>query len=410
MRVADRAATLPREVGTGEQPRIASPTRVFERRHVPALDGIRGLAILFVLVWHYLGAEPAPGSALAYAMVPLRLTYTGVDLFFVLSGFLIGGILVDTRGGRGYFASFFGRRALRILPLYIVLLAAFYLLVYLDVRGVGGLAFLTHERLPFVSYATLTQNLAMIRHGAAPNGVSVTWSLAVEEQVYLILPVLIALCPPRRLPFAAGLMIGAALMSRFFLPAETTYLLTISRLDAIGAGIGAALLIRHPTWGPWLASRPRPAYLALGAGALGYVLVLLRVVPTSPVGLTILALAYVSLLIVALADPGGLIARALRARWLRWLGKVSYSTYLLHMPVLMLVHGLLLNRDQRYPIITDSASALAVPLALAVTLALAAASWHWFEAPILRLKRYMPSPRPRHAAAQIPARSADGQS
>jgi peptidoglycan/LPS O-acetylase OafA/YrhL len=109
--------------------------------------------------------------------------------------------------------------------------------------------------------------------------------------------------------------------------------------------------------------------------------------------LTILAFAYVSLLVVVLADPEGWLSRALQARWLRWLGLVSYSTYLLHGAVLMLAHGLLLNRDQRFPLITDASSALTTLFALAVTLALAGASWRWFEAPILRLKRHVPSPR-----------------
>lgn len=373
----------------------------FERRHIPALDGIRGLAILLVLVWHYLALDPPPGSALAYALVPLRLTYTGVDLFFVLSGFLIGGILVDTRGTHGYFASFFGRRALRILPLYVVVVTAFYLLVFLNGRGVDGLALATQAPLPFASYATLTQNIAMIRAGAVVNAVSVTWSLAVEEQVYLILPLVVALCPPRRLSLAVALMIVVAFASRFFLSAETSYLLTLSRLDAIGAGMAAALVIRHPKWGPWLFSRPRVAYLALAAGALGYLLVLLRVILPAPAGLTILAFSYVSVLVVVLADPEGWISRALQARWLQRLGLISYAAYLLHVPVLMLMHGLVLHRDQRYPLITDAASALATALALAVTSALATISWRWFEAPILRLKRHVPSPRtPRKQLVQ----------
>lgn len=220
------------------------------RDHFPALDGVRGLAIVLVLIWHYanFAIVAPPGSTLAYALVPLRLTYTGVDLFFVLSGFLIGGILIDTRGRDGYFRAFYGRRALRILPVYVLAVASFYLLLLLRAQGVQGLAFITQAPLPFVAYATFTQNLAMITHGATVNGLSVTWSLAVEEQVYLVLPLVVALCPARKLWIAGAVGIIIAFGTRIIWP-DAAYVLTLSRLDTIGFGLLAALLIRHQSGG-----------------------------------------------------------------------------------------------------------------------------------------------------------------
>lgn len=372
---------------------MSNDTRA-SNHHVPALDGVRGLAILLVLIWHYASFVAPPGSRLAFALVPLRLTFTGVDLFFVLSGFLIGGILIDTRGRDRYFSSFYARRALRILPVYVAAVAFFYLLLLLRQNGVRGLTFATQGPLPFATYATFTQNLAMVTQGATVNGLSVTWSLAVEEQLYLVLPLVVALCAPQKLWIAGVAAIVIAIWTRMIWP-DAAYLLSASRLDTIGLGLLAALLVRHPVWWPRLVRRPRILYLALAAGALGYTVVLLRVVDMVPLGFTVLAFCYVTLLLCALVSRTSIIARAFETRALRWLGKVSYTVYLVHMPAVFIAHGVLLDRDKDYPVIADVPSGLATLLALAATLGIAAASWRWFESPILALKRYVPAPRAR---------------
>lgn len=112
-----------------------------------------------------------------------------------------------------------------------------------------------------------------------------------------------------------------------------------------------------------------------------------------PLGFTLLAFCYVTLLVTALVSRTSIVARSLEVRPLRWLGKVSYTVYLVHMPALFLTHGVLVGRDQAYPVIADARSGLATLLALALTLCAAAASWRWIESPILALKRYVPSPR-----------------
>src|SRR5258708_1205348 len=106
-----------------------------EAGRIPELDGIRGIAIGMVLIAHCFAIVSRPGSALAYALVPLRLDWTGVDLFFVLSGFLIGGILLDARGSSNYFRVFYTRRFFRIVPIYAVLLASVALAVYFSRAG-----------------------------------------------------------------------------------------------------------------------------------------------------------------------------------------------------------------------------------------------------------------------------------
>src|SRR5260370_19570686 len=164
-----------------------------EAGRIPELDGIRGIAIGMVLIAHCFAIVSRPGSALAYALVPLRLDWTGVDLFFVLSGFLIGGILLDARESSNYFRVFYTRRFFRIVPIYAVLLVCAGFTIYLsDARIFRRYEEMLTGRLPWWYFLTFAQNIGMSIHkvwGTFPLGV--TWSLAVEEQFYLTLPLLI---------------------------------------------------------------------------------------------------------------------------------------------------------------------------------------------------------------------------
>lgn len=183
-------------------PKGRERTRVGEPRasrrflpHIPELDGIRGLAILLVVVYHYF-FEPAvvrPGSNLWHAIAPLRLGWTGVDLFFVLSGFLIGGILLDARGASNFFRTFYIRRFYRIVPIYAVLLGLCFFITFLVKRAyIPEFTWMTENRLPWTSYLCFGQNIWMAVHGSWGSGdLRPTWSLAVEEQFYLTLPIVI---------------------------------------------------------------------------------------------------------------------------------------------------------------------------------------------------------------------------
>jgi peptidoglycan/LPS O-acetylase OafA/YrhL len=347
---------------------------------------VRGLAILLVLIWHYASVSAVPGTGLAYALVPMRMWYTGVDLFFVLSGFLIGGILVDTRERHDYFRSFYKRRAARILPLYAVCLALFGVAVWLNTNGVAGLRTLANSPLPWYAYLTMTQNLWMIHSGAAINGVSVTWSLAVEEQVYLVLPLIVLWCPPKRLPLVVAAMIALALGCRALWP-DASGTLTLARLDAIGLGMAIALLVRHRTLWAWFVVRPAIAWGLLGVSVISLALLTLRIVKPDGNGYALVAIGYASLLVAVLCSDSSWLARLFTQPWLRWMGKVSYAIYLIHMAVLFLAYGVLLRRDGHYPVVTDWTSAIVTLGSAATTLLLAAASWRWLEEPILASQR-----------------------
>src|ERR1019366_1514205 len=147
---------------------------------VSELDGLRALAILLVVAWHYLGVGDGAAS------IPWRIFMvgrTGVDLFFVLSGYLITGILLANAESSSYFSTFYRRRSFRILPIYGVMLA-----IYLIGRHLGGSApILFAGPLPWWSYAIGLQNIWMtIEQTYGAFWLAGTWSLAIEEQFYLI--------------------------------------------------------------------------------------------------------------------------------------------------------------------------------------------------------------------------------
>ena len=169
-----------------DSPVIDSSTRI------PALDGLRGIAILLVLLRHSVFEFHPNSKFFSHLLVAGRLSWSGVDLFFVLSGFLIGGILLDAIASPRYFKTFYVRRAYRILPLYAVVMALFSLRYVTSHGSAGPLGSFSHSPIPWASYVTFTQNIWMAWLGTFGVGaVAATWSLAVEEQFYLTVPFII---------------------------------------------------------------------------------------------------------------------------------------------------------------------------------------------------------------------------
>jgi peptidoglycan/LPS O-acetylase OafA/YrhL len=227
-------------------------------RRIPELDGLRGIAIGMVLVWHYFEAPTAapPATLLSYALVFGRLSWSGVDLFFVLSGFLIGGILLDARTAKNYFQVFYIRRFFRIFPIYFALLL---ILPDLSTFGLwshhGDFTWSLGSSTPWYAYWTFTQNFYMARAGNLGGFcLWMTWSLAVEEQFYLTLPLLLRVMPPRW--FIKCMLLGICtapilrMTLRLIWPDNWTpgYVLMLCRADALLLGVLAAILIRDAQW------------------------------------------------------------------------------------------------------------------------------------------------------------------
>ncbi len=358
---------------------------------IPELDGVRGIAILLVVYYHYFAAHPYPGGGTLVRLLTQAgsIGWTGVDLFFTLSGFLIGGILLDNRNAPNLLRVFYARRTLRIFPLYYAWLALFAILLFtIGPKDVFG------DALPLWSYATYTQNLLIAHraHWGSPF-MNPTWSLAMEEQFYLLLPLVVLLCPPR---WRVGLFVALVVQSlslRYYLEQHghsyAGLVLPPSHWDGLFCGVLGAELVR---WPKAVALLRRNKLLLHGPFVL---LMGLFVCWTfypqmweggwlPPSGRPILlALASLSLILVAVLSPwrGGL-----RARWLMWVGSVSYGIYIMHDGIKnMMVH--LLHRGG-IPSLDATADIVGPFLSVPLTLGLAALSYRYFEAPLLRLGRH----------------------
>jgi peptidoglycan/LPS O-acetylase OafA/YrhL len=363
------------------------------------LDGLRGIAIAMVVIFHYfqLTIVAHPGSALAYLQAAARLSWTGVDLFFVLSGFLIGGILLDSRDSTNYYSVFYKRRFFRIVPIYAVALLLASVLLFLGLGPEGKhVTVLTTDVAPWYSYLTFTQNFWMTHAGSlGANGLGMTWSLAVEEQFYLTLPLYIRSLSKRWL--AGALVIGvlsAPVLRNLLLQMRSDdwvgiYTMMLCRADALLLGVLAAVLLRNERW----RERIRSAGLAFGVfipvSLLGLSYLTLRAGSmTSPlmksIGFTWVALFYVTILLFALTRPDSLLTKLFGMKWLCWLGTLAYGIYLFHQPVQYLLFRLMWRQT---PAITSVGTFMATLGALALTLLLATLSWHFFEQPLIRMGR-----------------------
>jgi peptidoglycan/LPS O-acetylase OafA/YrhL len=381
---------------------------------IPELDGLRGLAILLVLVWHYAVTllNPSQNPLVASVKQGLSLTWSGVDLFFVLSGFLIGGILLDNRGSPNYFRAFYVRRACRILPPYYALLALALLGIAIARAGGGGsVAWMFERPLPLWSYATFTQNFVMARANTfGPDSLGITWSLAIEEQFYLFLPLLVRRVPLRRLPYVLVLFILAAPLIRvafYELHANGSfpgYVMMPARADSLLLGVLAAYLMRKERLRRSVAEN-LPGLYAIVVLLFGGAAILSRRGPgvgpgtsyeMSYVGHSWLALLYLALLILAVTESRGPVSALTRSGMLRRLGQISYGVYLIHQLVSGMAHGLILSQRPKLENVADAA---VTAFALTATLGLAVLSWRYFESPIFLWGHGFKYDEPRHALA-----------
>ena len=387
---------------------------------MPVLDGLRGVAVLLVLLIHAIWGPLRPATA-SIDVVVRAVAYAGwmgVDLFFVLSGFLITGILLDTRGQPGWWPNFIARRALRIFPLYYGALTVLFVL----------LPWLVHWSNPeFVTlqanqrwYWTYTVNVLAARTGGSgtPLFTSHLWSLSIEEQFYLIWPLVVWACRPRTLLRVAGLAVIAGLAFRLGLVlhdplnARAVYWLMPGRLDGLMTGAALALVARSPGR---LLRLNAFAPLALGAGGLALgALAVSRggLYVTDPVVAVavypILALVFGSLLVMAqTAPPTGRLVRALSGASLGKWGKYSYAIYLVHYPLLGAIEWKT-TFYQREVALLGGSRLPSVLLLAAVTISLSYGlgwlSYHLYEKRFLSLKRYFSQQRSQ--ADQSAARDA----
>jgi peptidoglycan/LPS O-acetylase OafA/YrhL len=360
---------------------------------IPELDGVRGLAIFLVLIWHYWETltSPAPGTIVFRVHEALFLSWGGVDLFFVLSGFLIGGILLDGRESSNYFSTFYLRRVHRIFPVYFLWLGLFVI----GVMAAAPLHLLPlddifNRRIPLWSYPLFLQNVYMAhRQQWGGRWMTITWSLAVEEQFYLLLPIAIRFLRLRMVTALTVAAIATAPLLRLGL-AQTgniyygPYTLLPCRADALGFGVLIAIVARNEKAWDWLETHRGKLYGALVLLGLGCVYFSVRQRFVYTLGLTWIDAFCAVVLLLALVRPGRMERLAFQAPPLVRLGTIAYSVYLLHQGVNSLLFLAIFKGE---PLITGYRTLATPALSLAVVVALASASWVLIERPLIRRAR-----------------------
>jgi peptidoglycan/LPS O-acetylase OafA/YrhL len=383
--------------------------------HMPALDGLRGLAILLVIV-HMLGALDVTtglyGRALSYVMT---VGWIGVQLFFVLSGFLITGILLDTARATNYLSGFFARRVLRIFPLYYVTLVAAF--VILPLAGIVPPA-LEHDRHHQIWLWIYLSN--WVKPFAAASAMFPHfWSLAVEEQFYLVWPFFIRAVSPRRCIQVCGVVMVGAIVARDFWWEPhgdifgATYAFTVCRMDALAAGAAAAAALRIPS----LRARIVAHRGALAAASLGVLVAGALVTHKYSLeqrfevcaGYTFLAIGFALIVLAAAAaDTTGARgwASLLRAAPLRSIGKYSYGMYVFHKLLHDYLGRILLEKLSLDRVHSPRDATLYLALGLTLTFGLAVLSYQLFERRFLRMKDRFEPRWPTAGAPPAPAAAA----
>jgi peptidoglycan/LPS O-acetylase OafA/YrhL len=381
-------------------------------QHLASLDGVRGLAILLVMVHNLTIDAPAPSAAAQLVRVVMTAGWVGVTLFFALSGFLITSILLRTRRDPAYLRNFFARRVLRIFPLYY---ASLLVMLVLLPRLAPMPRWFTEEMPHQIWFWTYLSNW-VIPLGKGIATLDHYWSLAVEEQFYLVWPFVVrALAPPRLARLCVALTF-VALASRIAVRASglvdpvANYYWTSARIDALALGALAAVLLQDGR-GVALLARWGAALSAGSALAVAILAVATRGLPrhgawVDTLGHGVLSFAAAVMVVQAARVDGrpaaSLARRFFRSGALRWFGRYSYGIYVVHgildqiAPRLLpgLLPSVWLNpRDNLHFL------GLAVGYFVAIaglSAALAYGSYHLFEKRFLALKDYFaPAPSAR---------------
>ncbi len=337
--------------------------------YLPELDGLRGLAILAVVLYHC-----SPRFEGTWMHYPSLWGWAGVIVFFVLSGFLITSTLLTTRGKPRYFHNFHARRALRIWPVYLLLLVV----VYLNAPWfIGPPVWEAIKTAPWLAYIFCVQNLI---HITMPPAIGPTWALAIEEQYYFFWAPLVRFLRPWMLAtLLAGVIAGSPLVRHANLHWMTPTN-TLIHLDGIAWGSLLAI-------GLHTLPLSRRAWLRIGLGGFVLGIAAAATVAGGTAFLdSALAMGFAGAALTLIASSGARnpLNAALGSGPLAFYGRISYGLYMTHISV-FIYFGWFDARMNAYGMAGNLA---VVAFRLVATTLVATAMWYGFESQILKLKRY----------------------
>ena len=350
------------------------------------LDGVRAIGILMVLVKHFYDQY-----------LDIEFLWVSIDLLFALSGLLITGILIETKEDPQYFKKFYMRRILRIFPLYYLLIISFTFFVYFISAHPHAFDYYKSNWIYFYTY---TQNWCYILNGMPPeNHLNHTWSLAIDEQIYIFWPMLIWLCRTKKQ--LIKLCLGTLIFSLLFRAGYNIYLQhvpspdpvpyfhnTFCRMDSFAAGSLLYCFLRYKSnmtskrnmlilfWSTLLIFILF-AVLDNSSGCTGYFM--------TNYGITIAGIHFTCWLYFAVKNNSSLLDKILGNRLLVYTGKISYSLYVFHWFLLVLLGPKLRILFSGYSDIDPQLAAYTA--VFAITFITSMISYRYFEMPVIKLKK-----------------------
>lgn len=354
------------------------------KNYIPELDGLRGIAILLVITFHYFSD----------LLTVFSFGWSGVDLFFVLSGYLITSRLILTLGKPGYFLRFYKNRILRIFPLYYATLIMFYFIIphFIPPHYFESLVFYRNQAPSFFLFF---ENWTFINHpGISQNHLQVLWSLAVEEQFYLIWPFFIYFFVNSKYLktiLVVWLIVIVLFRSILYMNNPDNFYVffynTFCRMDAFI--IGATLFLIHKK-----ILKPVHSYIVVIAvlSMFAGIIIWKSNPATSPfiptIGLTCIAIFYALIIHIAVQKKYCFFSNFLNLPWLIFIGRISYGLYIFHWIILRFSFEPLSNYINIHFLTgRELSNFLTLFICLILSFILSIISYTYYESFFLKLKR-----------------------
>jgi len=372
------------------------------QNYIRGFDGLRAIAVIWVIFGHVFSNLnwPATQSYQKALMLVTNISWTGVQLFFVLSGFLITGILLKSKGSENQLRNFYIRRSLRIFPIYFLLLLVLFIIVPLLFSVPQWLEGPSGTQL---WYWTYMQN--WVRPFSDTNGFGHLWSLAIEEQYYLIWPLLVLRFNPKRLISICIFMVLSAPIFRWvlvdFFPQQwggqavgerAAYAFTFARWDAIALGSLLALLKFDSNLFNWLSKYCKFGVMGLGLIILSQIVIFHNFAQIGSgfalLNQTTVAVFFFFVVLFVQRKESNIVVSLLEWKPVKSMGKYSYAMYLIHLPILkvLLEHYQLDFENLQAHEVTLS-KLLYFVVVIVTTYIVSMLSWKFFEYPILKYKK-----------------------
>lgn len=346
-------------------------------QRIDFLDGVRGMAIILVLIFHLVFLELPINAFSLFWKNAGNFMMHGVTLFFVLSGFLVGSLLLYNRESKNYFKAFYLRRAGRIIPLYYSLLISYYILKYNPFYNFIETDFTSS--IPDWTYPFFLQSIYIPKYGLGPDFLAFGWSLCVEEQFYLFVPLLIYFFGNNKLIIISISAILASIISRILLPGVDdlgALTLITSRCDALFMGIILSVIYQKKDLVAMLKTSLKQLYLLLFILFFGIILNFNNF-SFGVFKLTWISLFFALIVLIPLCNDDSLIAKIFKLNLLKFFGKYSYGIYLFHLPIFHLLNSI--NEQYGVPLISFNLKLFFISCSIIVILIISVLSYHFFE-------------------------------